>query len=534
MSGTAPLTAEQWRRVNDVFHRALAVPAGDRRAFLEDACGGDVTLLVEVASLLDAHGQAGEFIETPAAAPADLIAVAAAGGALAIGQVVGQYRIERLLGEGGMGVVYLAEDLRLGRQVALKAVAPGLTGDPAHRERLRREARAAAALTHPGIATVYALEEFDGHVYIAGEYVPGETLRDELGRGPLGIDRTLETASLIARALAAAHDRGVVHRDLKPENVMRTPSGEVKILDFGLARMRDVPTDATRLTGGRFVGTPAYMSPEQIRGETVDARSDIFSLGTMLYELMSGTNPFTGSDTASTIARILELEPARPIRDVAPAAPGASTQVALEGIVRTCLSKLPAARFASAHDLVRAIDQARKGEMRQWGPSTSLKAGNEAMGQFSNAALPAVPAAQGAIWWWQFHQAAASAGYGLLLVPLWLARQPIGGRTGLLLFLGGLVAAVAAAILRMHLWFAVRSYPAEWPNQRRRTTPWLKTADAAFVAVLFTAGIAAAQSTATEVAAVLIAAAVVVLLSFTIIEPATTRAAFGDPPIDNR
>jgi hypothetical protein len=207
---------------------------------------------------------------------------------------------------------------------------------------------------------------------------------------------------------------------------------------------------------------------------------------------------------------------------------GAPALGALDGIVRTCLDKLPAARFASAHDLVRAIDQASKGdkgETRQWG--------NEAMGQWRNDAARS-SASRGAVWWWQFHQAAASLGYGLLLIPLWLARPPIGGRAGLLLFLGGLVAAVAAAILRMHLWFAVRSYPAEWPNQRRRTTPWLRAADAAFVAALFAAGLALVQSPATELAALLMAAGVGVLLSFTIIEPATTRAAFGDQHIGTR
>ena len=197
---------------------------------------------------------------------------------------IGHYLIRGVLGEGGMGVVYLAEDSRLGRTVALKAVAPQYVGDPARRERLRREARAAASLQHPGIATVFALEEIDDHLYIAGEYVPGETLRDELARGPLTPARAVETMLAIARALAVAHERGVIHRDLKPENLMRTPAGDMKILDFGLARVHDpVSTDATLSAEGSVLGTPAYMSPEQIRGKTVDGRADLFALGVVLY-----------------------------------------------------------------------------------------------------------------------------------------------------------------------------------------------------------------------------------------------------------
>ena len=256
MTAPGSLTPDQWRRVNDIFHQALDQPADRRRAFLDQACEGDRVLAAEVASLLAAHDQAAQFIERPAvieAAPA-----IPPEPTLTPGQALGQYRIDRVLGRGGMGVVYLADDLRLGRKVALKALAPELMGNPAHRDRLQREARAAAALSHPGIATVYALEEFDGQAFIAGEYVAGHTLRDELDRGPLGPERTMATAALIARALAAAHDQGVVHRDLKPENVIRTPNGDVKVLDFGLARIRDVPAEAGAATS-RFMGTPSYM-----------------------------------------------------------------------------------------------------------------------------------------------------------------------------------------------------------------------------------------------------------------------------------
>ena len=193
--------------------------------------------------------------------------------------------------------------------------------------------------------------------------MPGETLRDELARGPLGALRALDTALGIARALAAAHDRGVVHRDLKPENVIRTPGGDVKILDFGLARFRDLPAELAHLTDdGDVLGTPAYMSPEQIRGGTVDGRSDLFALGIMLYELVSGRHPFAGADPASTIARILEGEPARLTTISTAGAWNAAVLGELEEVVLTCLRKAPEARYRSVHDFV-ARARARAGAM---------------------------------------------------------------------------------------------------------------------------------------------------------------------------
>ena len=516
MSAAGPVSPDVWRRVNEIFHRALDVPSEARRSFIEGACSGDSVIRDEVLSLLAAHERAAEFIEQAAASPALVSTVAGqvAGPQHLVGHVIGQYRIDRVIGEGGMGVVYLAEDLRLGRAVALKAISPRFTGNYERRERLRREARAAAALTHPGIATVYALEEFDDQLFIAVEYVPGETLREELGRGPLGAARTLETALSAARALAAAHDRGIVHRDLKPENVMRTPSGEVKILDFGLARMRDAAYENLRLTDdGSFVGTPAYMSPEQIRGGAVDGRSDLFSFGIVLYELVTGVHPFMGADRASTLARILEVDPPR-LSDRSSKATSALTG-ALEGIVRTCLRKTPDARYGSAHELVAALEQARSGSGA--GATHAIRMSSDVL------ATPAAPPE----WWWQFHQGAASAGYIALVVALWFARGWISGRTGLVIFLAGLIAAIVAVILRLHLWFTVRSYRDEWPRQRASSGPWIRVADILFVIVLFAAGIALHETRDTA-AAVFIGSAIAVLLSFAIIEPATTRAAFRD------
>jgi len=508
-----------WTRLNDIFHRALEVPAAERAGFLDEACEGDSELRAEVASLLHAHDQAGEFIEQPVLSAADLIAQT--DGENLVGRTIGQYLIRRVLGEGGMGIVYLADDTRLGRPVALNALAPNFTRDPGRRERLTREARAAAALTHPGIATVYALEEFDDQLYICSEYVPGETLREELRRGPVPVARVIDTALGIVRALATAHERGIVHRDLKPENLIRTPGGDLKILDFGLARFRDVVPGGAMLTGdGAVLGTPAYMSPEQIRGDAVDFRSDLFAIGIILYELATGVHPFLGSDSASTIARILETEPRR-LREFAPMlGPAGSSLSLLESIVTTCLQKSPGARYRSTDELIVALERTRDATsgMRpaaaSWPP-----AGGETGDRDAGRSGPR--------WWWEFHQVAASVAYVTLLAPLWLARLTMASRTGMLLFVAGLAAVITASTLRLHLVFTVRSYPAEREQQQRSTRHWIRGSDALFGLSMVVAGFSVLDQHA-SIALTLISASIAIVISTTVIEPATTRAAFGN------
>ena len=243
------------------------------------------------------------------------------------GITIGTYTIVKELGRGGMGRVYLATDARLGRQVAIKALAPHLTRDPRHRERLRREARAAAALTHPGICAVYALEEFDNDLFIVTELIEGPTLRAEIASGQRpSSSEILRTAREIAAALAEAHARGVVHRDLKPENIMRGRDGRLKILDFGLARFDTVSAprgSAGFVTEpGIMIGTPAYMAPEQLNGEPADTRADVFAFGAVLYEYISGVHPFAAATPLATIARVLESD-ARPIGQHYPQVPAA-------------------------------------------------------------------------------------------------------------------------------------------------------------------------------------------------------------------
>jgi len=495
-----------WARINELFHRVLALPADERAAALD---AEDPALRAEVESLLVAYEADPVFLEEPPPAAAEIRAEAQPSPPV-LPASIGPYRIIRVLGQGGMGVVYLAEDSRLGRTVALKAVAPRFAGDTARRERLRREARAAASLVHPGIATVFALEEIDGELYIATEHVAGLTLREELDGGRLPMPRVIETTLAIARPMAAAHERGLVHRDLKPENVMRTPEGAVKILDFGIAQMRETGDGPSRLTEeGAVLGTPAYMSPEQIRGGPVDARSDVFSLGIIAYELATGAHPFEGRTPMVTVARILTADPS-PLGD--DGGIGGAEAGWFDPIVRVCLQKDPHARFASAQSLVHALERARDG-------LTSGRANGLVVGPTPSTSP---------FWWWQFHQAAASISYLAVLIPLWFEREWIGGVPGLSLFLAALVAALVASALRLHLWFTVRSYPSEWETQRASARLWIRAGDVALAAVLLVA-VALTLATHARMAVLLVAAAVAIGLSSAVIEPATTRASFRDP-----
>ena len=508
MTDRGPIDRDVWGPVGELFHRAIELPAAERLNFVAGATS-DERVRREVLSLLAAHDRATDFIEHAAARlePAEPPAH------------IGHYVIRGVLGEGGMGVVYLAEDSRLGRSVALKAVAPQFVNDAARRERLRREARAAAALHHPGIATVFALEEIEGHLFIAGEYVPGETLRDELARGPLTAVRAVDTVLSVARALVVAHDRGVIHRDLKPENLMRTPSGEVKILDFGLARLHDpASSDVTLSADGTVLGTPAYMSPEQIRGTTVDARADLFALGVVLYELLTAENPFAGDDPASTIARILEAEPGR-LRDRVPGDVPSSAVGQLERIVQTCLKKREGDRFPSARELVTALENVQAGLASERQDSARVR-------------VPTPASSTRAIWWWKFHQAAATIGYALLLVPLWRLRNFV-EPAGTLLFVGGLIGATAAGAVRLHSWFAADLDRARWRREQRQSAPWRLAGDMLVTVVLGAEGIIALLSRETW-GMLLVAASAAVLVAFAVVEPATTRAAFEEKEEEGR
>lgn len=315
------MTPERYKRIKDLFHLALERPPAERPDFLAEACGNDAALLAKVEALLAADEQAGNFMDAPAyEVVAEIFSKNST--VLPEGERVGHYQIIALLGSGGMGDVYLAKDTRLGRKVALKFLPEYLTNDDSRVRRFKQEARAASALNHPNLLTIYEIEQVGGRYFIATEFVDGVTLRECLKGGQLKSSEALEIAAQIARALSKAHDIGIVHRDIKPENVMLDGEGRVKVLDFGLAKYvlpsnaRDSLSSSTEnayTVPGVLMGTTRYMSPEQARGLAVDARTDIWSLGIVLYEMLTGHTPFNGQTASDILAAILEREP-EPLR----------------------------------------------------------------------------------------------------------------------------------------------------------------------------------------------------------------------------
>jgi serine/threonine protein kinase len=358
--------AGRWTRVKQLFSDALSLTEPERRAFLARACTDDLSLRDEVDALLRAHDAAGDLFDrcdTPIVS-----ALAHAGVAfkptealLAPGSRLGPYEIVERLGAGGMGEVYRVHDVRLHRDVALKTLPRALVGDPERRERFVQEARAASALEHPHIAAIHDIGEADGITFIAMELVRGEPLADRIARSPLTPVRALDLAIEIGEALARAHDRGIVHRDLKPANVMLTEDGHAKIIDFGLAKLLDVLSgdDRTRTgdgrgsSGGAVLGTASYMSPEQARGEPVDRRSDVFSFGIVLYEMLTGHPPFRGRSAIDTMHAIL-YAPAAPLPDLGVASDD------LQRIVTKCLAKEPHDRYQGMRDAVVDLRAARR------------------------------------------------------------------------------------------------------------------------------------------------------------------------------
>lgn len=335
--------SERRRQIEEIVIAALALTGARRTAHLDSACGDDTELRREVDSLLAQESRANALLETPALEAAAR-ALAAGDSAALTGRTAGPYRIDSLLGAGGMGEVYRGWDTRLRRAVALKFLPAEFLSDRAAVERFEREARAASALSHPNICTVYDVGEMEGRPFIAMEYLEGQNLRARLGGTALARRTALEYAIQIAHGLAAAHQKGIVHRDLKPENLWVTGEGRIKILDFGLAKLSEPATHPEAATAsmtepGRVMGTVGYMSPEQVRGQPLDRRSDIFSFGAILYEMLAGSRTFQGPSAMDILSAILNSEP--------PELP----DPAINRLVRRCLEKDPVQRFQSASDL---------------------------------------------------------------------------------------------------------------------------------------------------------------------------------------
>jgi serine/threonine-protein kinase len=368
----APLDRERWQRIEAILDQALELPGAEVAAFLDGACGGDAALRRQVEALLAADRQAGAFLDAPAAAYApDLLAdvpgAPAPPGALS-GTTLAHFRLLAPLGAGGMGEVYLAEDAKLGRRVALKVLPPALAGGEERLERFRREARAVAALSHPGIVTIHSVEEDRGVHFLTMELVEGETLRARLRRGALPLGELLACALPLADAMAAAHARGVTHRDVKPENVMVTAGGGVKVLDFGIARLREAdggaaPSELTET--GQLVGTAGYLAPEQATGRPVDARSDVFALGIVLFEMATGVHPFPGASAAEVVTAILRDAPA-PVTALDPTLPPR-----LAAVIARCLEKAPERRYPDAGALRDDLRELARGLRVAAGPERS-------------------------------------------------------------------------------------------------------------------------------------------------------------------
>src|SRR5438132_9645710 len=328
------MTPERWQKVKEIFQGALDRAPGERSAFLSSACGGDEALRKEVESLIATHEKDGSFIDSPAyEAAAELIMDEKA--ELKPGQTIGSYEIISFISRGGMGEVYQAQDRRLNRKVGLKILPLSFTKDRDRLRRFEQEARAASALNHPNIITIYEILKANSTHVIATEFVEGETLRQRLSHTALSLNQSLQIATQIADALAAAHQAGIVHRDIKPENIMLRPDGYVKVLDFGLANLAEqppsaiaaaAPTKQVRTGSGIVLGTAGYMSPEQARGKTVDARSDIFSLGALIYEMATHHKPFDGETPSDTLASILKTDPA-PLSHFLPDVPAELTRI---------------------------------------------------------------------------------------------------------------------------------------------------------------------------------------------------------------
>jgi eukaryotic-like serine/threonine-protein kinase len=330
---------ERWHEVDRLFEAALDRPPAERSAFLAAACAGDAALRREVEGLLAADEEGAGFL---AGAPGELLGWAFDGRSPATlsGRTISHFRIGEPLGSGGMGVVYAAEDTRLGRPVALKFLAPELVRDPAAKARFLLEARAASALDHANLCTILEVgESEDGLLFLAMPRYDGESLERRIARGPLPVEEALEIAVQAARGLAKAHGHGIVHRDVKPGNLFVTRDGEVKILDFGIAKLTG-ETGHTRL--GAVLGTPAYMAPEQTRGETVDARADVWSLGVVLYEMLAGRRPFVGGSGAAVVHAVLHETP-EPLTHLRPEVPAE-----LDRILSRMLAKDPGRRHADA------------------------------------------------------------------------------------------------------------------------------------------------------------------------------------------
>jgi serine/threonine protein kinase len=357
------MTPARLQKIEEIFHAALDQEPDQISSFLDTACKGDELLRRKVEVLLASHQRPGSFIETSAVGLATKI-IENGQADLLVGQTFGHYKLSKRIGAGGMGEVFLATDLIAGRSAALKLLPMRFTGDAERLKRFQQEAQAVVALNHPNILTIYEIGEDHSAHYIASELIEGETLRQRLMRGQIEVSEAVDVAIQVASALVAAHETNIVHRDIKPENIMLRPDGYVKVLDFGIAKLAEqevpvtIPKDEALLLVetnlGSILGTVRYMSPEQACGGQVDERTDIWSLGVVLYEMVTGHVPFTGDTPKEVMSAILEREPPPLTKYIAHA------PAELQQIISKTLRKDREERYHSAHELLQALKDLRR------------------------------------------------------------------------------------------------------------------------------------------------------------------------------
>jgi len=392
------MTAERWQRIVALYEGVISHPPASRSKILDEACAGDDELRREVESMLRAREEAGNFL-SPDHLKLHIRELSEPD--VAPGRTFGRYYIQSIIGAGGMGEVYLARDTELDRQVALKVLPAQFTRDEERVARFRREARAASALSHPNIVTIYDIGETGETRYIAAEFVEGMTLRDRLALGPTKLEEALGIAIQCARALDAAHQAGIVHRDIKPENIMVRRDGVVKLVDFGLARSREAGPEFLNATKtGEVFGTPRYMSPEQAHGQKLDARTDIFSLGAVLYEMVMGRPAFPGTTAAEVFAALLGSAPGP--------AEGSVLMVpdAVNAILSRALEKDREARYQTIRELEQDLQDFNQHRTAGGSPIVSRKRVPARIGWMRTrgvrpaelAAVPALVVCLGLLW----------------------------------------------------------------------------------------------------------------------------------------
>jgi len=410
--------SDNWQIVKEILYPALEMEEAERSSFLDEKCGDDPELRREVQSLIDAHTDADGRLESPAIEMMAETVVNQNVNEL-VGRPLGNYEVIEKLGSGGMGDVYLARDTRLDRRVAIKLLPQALTSNKQTKQRFTQEAKAASALNHPNIVTIYEIASYNGHDFIAMEYVEGDTIRDLLESGRIETRRAIQLSAQTASGLAAAHDAGIIHRDIKPENLMVTRSSQVKILDFGLAKLveqerasladSNLPTvdyarkdERVMTVPGTILGTVAYMSPEQAEGRALDRRTDIFSLGVVFYEMITGKRPFEGKSAIDTLHSIINSEP-QPARDL-----NIQLPIEVEDLLAKSLAKDPAERYQHAGDFELDLRRFKR----------ALESGS----LLSARVQPQTGIAKGGIsllWW----IAAAAVLLSALIIGYWVTRD---------------------------------------------------------------------------------------------------------------